>query len=884
MIRQFFIVLVFVSIQVTSFAQDTLPKISVTYNGRTIISWVNPYTAVTSINIQKSSDSSKNFKTIGSVSDPGKERNSFTDTAPISLNMFYRLFISFNGGSYIYTHAYPSIKQTATKPVPELNKSSVTIKGIVIDSANLFLLGNVTVIVQETESNKEIKNTFSKEDGSFEVNNLVRKKYRLIISNVGYKTKNIDLPVYTNPVINLGKIAIASAAIKLKEVQVIKKKTLIEQDVDKLTYHAEADPESRLLTALDLLRKVPMITVDAEDNIQLNGSSNYLVLINGKTSSLFVRHPSDIFKGMPASTIKDIEVITNPPSKYEARGVGGIINLITYKKSIGGYNGSVNMVFSHPKGFAITSYVSAKTGKFSLSAYAGNNNYTNPVSTSNFFREDKVRKNYLQQLGENNSSYNSHNIGLEITYDIDSANVITANYTTNGSKGTNNFRQQIELINASGNVTEANTYLNSGSTKWNGNDVSLDYQRSFKNKDRSFSASYKLSTSDNTNPSDFIRRNITTNKSQESYTDNNSSSSEHTLQADYVQPFKDQIFEAGIKSVLSFNRSDYFYKNQDSTTGIFVLDTAQSDNFRYTENIYAAYASINLKKNNWGLKAGGRLEQTNVNATFRSSGTFAKQNYFNFLPSITLSRKLDETNVVRLSYGQRIERPILSYLNPYIYLVDPKNISYGNPNLHPTTSHVFNVLYNTFINSSSVSAGMFYIFTNNSIQQFTAIGSDLIARTTYGNIATNNIMGFSLSGNATLLKKLNINVNTTSSYVTFRSKFLNNPQTGFIFDMTAYSSYSFSKSWRASGNLGYSSSNILLQGRSAGYIWNSFSVFKDFLHDNRTTFSFSVSSPFQKNRRLFMELNDPAFHQLQESFVVIRKYSLSFNYRFAKVQ
>lgn len=147
------------------------------------------------------------------------------------------------------------------------------------------------------------------------------------------------------------------------------------------------------------------------------------------------------------------------------------------------------------------------------------------------------------------------------------------------------------------------------------------------------------------------------------------------------------------------------------------------------------------------------------------------------------------TSTARFSFSQRIERPVLNYLNPYVYLIDPRNISYGNPKLHPTISNVFNLSYNTYINSSSISATVFYHFTNNSIQQFTSLGSDLVARTTFGNIATNKTAGFSLNGNTTLFKKLTLNLNTTSTYVKYSSSFVSKAKKGFIFNVTGYSSF-----------------------------------------------------------------------------------------------
>ncbi|MDQ6756717.1 MAG: TonB-dependent receptor [Bacteroidota bacterium] len=814
--RKLLIILVLSALTQFLFAQQTLPVVTVKIiNKNILIVWRHSYSSVRAINIQRSFNSTKNFKTIASIP-YGKKVYEYADVNPPSQHMFYRLFISFDGGKYLYTPAVTV--HDAMKIISLENKKPTVINNVTTDTSN-------------------------------------RKTF----------------------------IADSNKIIQLKEVKVLTKKPVIEQDIDKLTYHADADPESKVMTALDILRKVPMVTVDAEDNIMVNGSGNYQVLINGKTSSLFLRNPSDIFKGMPASIIKDIEIITNPPAKYQAAGVGGIINIITYKKNISGYNGSMNIAASSPKGFTGTGYFTAKPGRLSVSTFFGNIHNTNPVSTNNFLRQDKVRHNTLQQTGESNSDNNSYNAGVELNYELDSFNTVTGSYNFNSGRATNNFRQLAQLFTTPSNIIEEYSYLNSAVNKWSSNDIGVSYQRNFKNNSSQlFSLSYNLNTNSGSGPSDFIRR-FKNNRSLESNTDNNNLTKENILQADYILPIKKYTIETGIKLVFGNNISDYFYRNQDST-GIFKLDSAQSDNFEYSQNMHAAYVSVGYKKNKVGIKIGARAEETVVNAKFKTTGTVAQQHYYNIIPNIILSQRLKGTGTIRLSYTQRIERPMLNYLNPYVYLIDPKNISYGNPKLTASVSNVFNLAYNTFVKSTSINANVFYNFTNNSIQQFTFLSADTISRTTYGNIAANKNFGISLSGNTTFFKKLNVNVNANSSYINFTSRYISRPRKGFVLNVSGFGNYSFAKGWRASGNIGYSTASILLQGTSAGYVWNSISVFKDFLQDNRTTFSFSATSPFSKNKHLFTELTDAAFYQLQESHFVIRRYTLSFNYRFAKVQ
>ncbi|HKO80155.1 MAG TPA: TonB-dependent receptor plug domain-containing protein, partial [Chitinophagaceae bacterium] len=298
---------------------------------------------------------------------------------------------------------------------------------------------------------------------------------------------------------------IAQDTLQLKEVRVMAKRSLVEQDIDKLTYQVDADPEKEGMTVLEILRKIPFIIIDSDDNIQVNGSSNFLVLINGRRSSLFVRSPKDVFKSMPASSIKKIEIITNPSSRYEAEGVGGIINVVTNKKMVNGYNGSANLTVSS-KGFSTSGNFTTRTKKFGFSGYFGSNDLLNRTS-SNFLRENINQKNTLKQTGESNANSSSRYLGTEFSYELDSLNLITANYGLNVSNGDNNFRQQVKLLNANENVTEEYGYINNGETKWNGNDFGIDYQRNFKKGAMQLlTLSYQLNNSVNTSPFYYIQQ------------------------------------------------------------------------------------------------------------------------------------------------------------------------------------------------------------------------------------------------------------------------------------------------------------------------------------------------------------------------------------------
>ncbi|TXK48641.1 TonB-dependent receptor [Pontibacter qinzhouensis] len=778
---------------------------------------------------------------------------------------------------------YFSFKLAAQAPTA----ANGTVKGIVQDSATLSAQPYVTVLLREQGKEQPLKSTFSGDNGAFEFTGLAFGKYEILLTSVGFKNKLVPLAELTeaHQKIDLGKLFISSSANQLKEVQVTAEKLLIVQDIDKLTYNVEADPENQTMTALDMLRKVPLLTVDAEDNIQLNGSSSYRVLVNGKNSSLFVRNPKDVFKSMPANSIKSIEVITNPPAKYEAEGVGGIINIITHKKSINGYNGSLNGSLGSPQNANAGGYLTAKHNKFGLSAYYGNNYYSNPTNRSYMLRREASLAE-LEQIGTTQNEGTFQYLSTELSYEPDTLNLLTASFSTNMSNGSNFSFLDVDWRSSLGQLEQAYSRNINSQYNWSGSDLGLDYQHTFKrHKEQLLTLSYKLNTSRDGNLADIDNQALQNYTSSFSTTENDGKAREQTMQADYVHPIKKQTVELGIKAILRDNSSDYYYRIRQES-GFFEEVPALSNSFEYSQDIYAAYTSVSLRKDSWGLKLGARLEQTKVAANFETSGTFAEQDYFNLIPNVTLSRKLKGMASVKLSYTQRIQRPSLWYINPYINVIDSTNISFGNPYLLPATSNVFTLAYNTFVKGSSINASLSHTFTNSSIQQYTTLGDDRITRTTFGNIGQNSTTGLYLSGNSTFFKKLSMNLNGTLNYVQLESMLAGNliRNSGLTANFYSNASYMFEKNWRLSGNFGLNSPRVMLQGRSGGYAYHSFSLSKQFLKDNKATITGSISSPFQKNRRWFSEINDPAFYQMSESYFYMRRFNISFNYRFGKLK
>jgi len=629
--------------------------------------------------------------------------------------------------------------QPAPKPL--------TVKGTVIDSATKAPVGYATVSLIDAVTKQSVRGGLTKDDGTFELKTAAGKTYQLTLASVGYSNKVINV-TGADEEVNVGNIVLSPVKNQLKEVSITALRPVVKQEIDRLTYDVQADPETKTQNVLDMLRKVPLLTVDASDNIQLKGESNYKILINGKPSSLVAHNPSDVFKSMPASSIQKIEVITTPPAKYDAEGLAGIINIITNKKIDQGYNGSFNLRYNTLYGPGGGINLNIKQGKLGITNYTGygyqKKRYSSSTSDLTSYLVDPVTKKpdttLLRQKSSSVNSGRSIYTSTEISYEIDSLNLITGSIDFNNwhSSGENNqFSNEFDDL---GTLIQSYRINNASKNKNTGIDFGVNYQLGFKsNKQRLLTLSYKYanSPSDNTTSNNIFDR---FNYGQPSYMQfNNSGTREQDIQADYVHPLKNLTIEGGLKAILRHNTSDFENSNFNDTTQTYAVDTKSANNFIYNQNVYGFYNTYQYNKDNWGVKAGVRIEGTYLNANFLSQGSYLDRNYYNFIPSVSLQRKLKNNASVNFGFTNRIQRPYIGDLNPFVDKTNPRFISSGNPNLQPALNHSLELNYSKF-SKGGFNIGMSYFFSNNTIQRVTKL-VDTVTYSTPQNLGTNKNLG-----------------------------------------------------------------------------------------------------------------------------------------------
>ena len=562
--------------------------------------------------------------------------------------------------------------------------SSFTIKGTVVDS--LTSEGEPYATVRLTKPGKRaeaVKMAVTDKAGRFTITAPARGKYVLTISSMGRADIVKDIDTNGNGrAIDLGTILIKDDRNELSGVEVVAQKPLVKADIDKLEYDIESDPDSKSNTILEMLRKVPMVTVDGEDNIKVNGSSSFKVYVNGRPNNMMSNNPSEVLKSMPANTIKKIEVITNPGPKYDAEGVGGILNIITVGSGFEGYTATFSANASN-RGAGGGVFGTVKSGKLTVSARYNYNYNDQPRSYSGSTltaTDDEMSASSanIAQDGSSKSSSNFQSGSLEASYEIDTLNLVTASFGLWG----NNYKSRgvssiIGTSPANGDELYSYNMPSHSKNSWFSIEGSVDYQRLFKVKDRMLTFSYRISTDPETSDSytdyndmsaaidwqDYIRR------LENQHNDGSQRTTEHTFQVDYTTPIgKLHTIEAGAKYILRNNSSENDrYTAAAADNGEYKFDEEHSSHYRHNNDIMAAYLGYGIKWKKLSGRLGLRYEHTIQDVEYLlGRGDDFRMHFNDFVPSASIGYRLTDTQNLRLGYNMRIYRPGIWYLNPYL--------------------------------------------------------------------------------------------------------------------------------------------------------------------------------------------------------------------------
>lgn len=769
---------------------------------------------------------------------------------------------------------------------------SVTVKGKLVSADDKSELPYATIsIARSTTPKTSLRKLATDDKGAFSTT-LSEGKYIFTFQFVGMNdlTRNVDVNGGSSAM-DIGTIELSEGSTVLDELNVTAQRPLVKVEIDKLTYSAKDDPESSTSNVLDLLRKVPLVTVDGEDNIQVKGSSSFKIYLNGKPSNMISNNPSQVLKSMPANSIKDVEVITDPGAKYDAEGVGGIINIITDKRVDEGYSGSVGGNGDTNGGYGTNAYLSLKYGKFGFTGNGSYFHHERPKSISSLSREE-MAPNIPNMLTQNGTSQNNGGglfYNASLSYEPDTVNLFNLSVGQWGGK----FRSVSEQNALSQGARNYSYLLGSNSdNSFSDLNFSADYQRSFKKKGEMLTVSYRFQRDPNNGEFESHYDDVTGTgfyypDGYRLHSLNNASGNEHTGQIDYVNPLTPKhSIETGVKYIFRDNSSRGENTFFDVASAQWREDPSRKNDLDHTQHIFSGYAGYGLKAGKFGLKLGLRGENTRQEIRFMTakSDDVVPSSFFDVVPSVALSYQLGMTRTLRWGYNMRISRPGIWYLNPYVNDSDPNNIQYGNPDLNAVSMHNFNVNYGAFAQKLNFNATLSYSYTNNGITSYIFVDDNGVTNNTYRNIGRNHTVGLSGYMGWTPSSVVRFNLNGSVDYRDVQST--ENTQlrnSGFSGRVFGNLTFTLPKDIRLSANGGLFSSGVQLQTTQSAFYFYSFSAMKSFL-DKKLDVSLSASSPFHKYRMFKSTTTGEGFLRKSEFQNPMRTLRLSVTYRFGDLK
>lgn len=734
---------------------------------------------------------------------------------------------------------------------PQALKGIGSIEGILLDTLSKKPVEFATVALVKKLTDAIVDGTVIDEKGNFEIKDIPDGEYYLDFGFLGYQSKRSGTVTIANGAkIRLGKIYLLPEALLLKEVTVEGQVDVVEEKVDRLVYNADRDISSKGGDASDVMRKVPLLTVDLDGNVSLRGSSNVRVLINNKPSSIMAASVADALKQIPADMIKSIEVITSPSARYESEGSVGIINIVTKKNNLQGMTLGLDLSAGN-RGAMLGLNGNYRRGNmgFSLRGH-GRAEYNIKGAFENVqSTQTALGLQTSSQTAETITNRLQGNYNLGWDWDISSKSNLSAGLrfgTRSGLSDQNNFITSTLLPGA---TTPFLSGRNVESKDLNFSyDLNVAYTQTYKPQtELSLLGLYSRNNRTNNFEADLLSNVDFETISARQKNDNISYNEESTIQAEYQTPLGErQLIEFGGKSIFRLVNSDYQYYFSEGANSPYVLDdTRPSNELNYTQTVGAGFLSYTLStRNKYTFKIGSRLEYTDINARFQTGNGENTDipSYWSLIPSINASKSITKSLTLKAGYNRRIQRPGIQFLNPNVNLSNPTNISVGNPYLDPEYTDNFELSASINLKGVYLTAAGFVRHTGNSITSLRDTFSVLnpnpdepgylsAIRTTYQNIGNENTYGFNVFGNVTLLKTWQLNGGFDVYQINLSN---NNPNPlysasnkGWVLGGRLFTNYKFKNGWGIQGGGGARGRQINLQGYSGSFAFYSLGIRKD---------------------------------------------------------
>lgn len=729
-------------------------------------------------------------------------------------------------------------------------------------------------------------------DGRFVLAGLPPGTYSVRVSLLGYQElvrPGVVVPAGGGEVA-LGALPLAAAAQKLGEVVVQARRPLVEELVDRTVYHAENDATTRGGDAADVLRRVPLLSLDLEGNVSVRGNQNIRVLIDGKPSTITAGSVADGLRQLPADQIRRVEVITSPSAKYDAEGSGGIINIVTKgnalrggQLALDGSAGTRSATLNLNGGYR-TGRIGFALGGFGRAGYNTPGSFRNEQLTTDPATGQQARTTQTADTRQN-QVFGRYTLGWD--YNLNAQQGLAASLTY-GTRNATTYQDGLATATtllatgrASSSVRNVELTDDSGTI-----DASLAYTHTYAVPQRELSALALYSRNQRT----YAFANETYSASDANQlgsagNDNPSTNQEATAQLDYQTPLgARQLLEVGVKDIQRRVRSDYQYYGQ--------LTASQADNsFTYRQQVAAAYAAYTLSlPKGITLKPGLRYEYTALAAELGTGPVPDLPGYGVLAPGLSVLQKLGNGNVLKLAYNRRLQRPSGQFLNPNLQAANPYVQTQGNPALRPEFTNNYELGYGTLLGPANLTFSVFARRTTGSIQSVRTPLSDGkypgAVRVDYLNIGQESAYGGSAFFSLDVGEKLSLSGGLDLYHAVLQNN-VADPRyaargAGWVLGGRLYGSYALPRGWNVQLFSFYRGQQVLLQGTQSSFVLYSMSLKHD-VAGKKGSLGLGAENFFSPTNAVRSDLAGPLLSQHSTTVQHLTSFKVYFSYRVGKL-
>lgn len=775
-------------------------------------------------------------------------------------------------------------QQSSNNSMPKNGK----ISGSIVDQSTGTGLEFASVAAVNLGDSSIKGGSLTNKKGYYQITDLTPGKYIIRATFLGY-TSIDSKPYIISPKdweITADEINLAPKTELLDAVDVTAQQTFVQNGIDRKVYNVGQVATADGGNASDVLAQIPSIDVDIDGNVSLRGSGNVTILVDGRPSTISGGSRAEILKQLPAGSIENIEVITNPSAKYDPDGMSGIINIVLKKNKREGINGGITAGVGTWEKANFSANLARRNDRFNIYSNYSFNHSDRPgggLSHREIYSNDTTY--ILDQTDDSKRFSDNHSLKA-------GADFFITPKTTIGFSGGVNFRdsrseEETNYIESDNFGYEGAPYSRKGEE--NGTDKNYDfnvnYSRDYAQPNRKLTADISLSKGveyetaafGNYNDSDFAH------SFQQNIQDNN-----NTVvigQIDYIHPLgKDRKFEVGFKTSDRTVDNDFFSESQDSTASSFSPDTNLINRFIFGEQIFATYGILTTRVGPLGLQVGLRAEQALTNSELVTTKEMYPNDYFSLFPSGHLTYKVDDKNQYQLSYSRRINRPSLRSLNPFTDYDDPQNIRVGNPALRAEYTDAYEASYGLYSSEITFTSSVYYRRTHDVITRFRRIREDGVSVLSYENLTSATNYGVELIAMKQFFSwwQTNTSVNLYENLVDASNVETDLNTRGFAYSGKIQNSFTINRNWDMQLTGNYRSGRPFAQGGMKAMYNIDFAV-KRTLLKNKGTLSFNVRDVFNTRRFSFYS-EGPDFYQEGTRFWQSRVAQLSFSWRFGKTE